>query len=83
MKVAWTSSPVSSIEGWMSPVLLMQGDDDRNVPFQQTVDLARRLEELHRPYEELVSCPMRFTASCCMRRGCASTRLRRVSSRAA
>jgi dipeptidyl aminopeptidase/acylaminoacyl peptidase len=35
-------------------VLLIQGDDDRNVRFQQTVDLARRLEERNLPVEELV-----------------------------
>ena len=28
---------------WRSPVLLVQGDDDRNVSFAQTVDLAQRL----------------------------------------
>ncbi len=54
MSVAWASSPDSSIANWKSPVLLIQGDDDRNVPFDQTVDLARRLEALHLPYEELV-----------------------------
>ena len=54
MKVAWQSSPDSAIVGWRSPVLLIQGDDDRNVYFQQTVDLARRLELRHLPYEELV-----------------------------
>ena len=37
-----------------SPVLLIQGDDDRNVQFQQTVDLAVRLHAHHVPYEELV-----------------------------
>ena len=30
---------------WKSPVLLIQGDDDRNVHFHETVDLARRLAE--------------------------------------
>jgi dipeptidyl aminopeptidase/acylaminoacyl peptidase len=35
-------------------VLLIQGDDDRNVRFHQTVDLARRLAEQGVPYEELV-----------------------------
>jgi dipeptidyl aminopeptidase/acylaminoacyl peptidase len=35
-------------------VLLIQGDDDRNVPFHQTVDLARRLDLRHVPCEELV-----------------------------
>jgi dipeptidyl aminopeptidase/acylaminoacyl peptidase len=54
MDVAWSSSPDSSIDGWKSPVLLIQGDDDRNVQFQQTVDLARRLQARHLPYEEIV-----------------------------
>ena len=37
-----------------SPVLLIQGDDDRNVHFHETVDLARRLGEQRVPFEELV-----------------------------
>jgi dipeptidyl aminopeptidase/acylaminoacyl peptidase len=37
------SSPVADVERWRSPVLLIQGDDDRNVSFSQTVDLAQRL----------------------------------------
>ena len=53
-EVAWRSSPDASIDSWKSPVLLIQGDDDRNVPFQQTIDLARRLEAQHVPFEELV-----------------------------
>jgi dipeptidyl aminopeptidase/acylaminoacyl peptidase len=54
MKVAWESSPDAAVDGWRSPVLLIQGDDDRNVPFDQTVDLARRLETRRIPFEELV-----------------------------
>ena len=54
MKVSFQSSPDADIGHWKSPVLLIQGDDDRNVPFQQTVDLARRLDKQHVPYEELV-----------------------------
>jgi dipeptidyl aminopeptidase/acylaminoacyl peptidase len=54
LKVAWTSSPVSALDDWRSPVLLIQGDDDRNVPFVQTVDLARRLTDKKVPFEELV-----------------------------
>jgi dipeptidyl aminopeptidase/acylaminoacyl peptidase len=54
IKMAWESSPDANIDTWTSPVLLIQGDDDRNVPFQQTVDLARRLDARHIPYEELV-----------------------------
>jgi dipeptidyl aminopeptidase/acylaminoacyl peptidase len=53
-EVAWNASPDSQLDGWKSPVLLIQGDDDRNVQFQQTIDLARRLEERHLPVEELV-----------------------------
>ncbi|MDE2182234.1 MAG: S9 family peptidase [Alphaproteobacteria bacterium] len=54
MKVAFDSSPIAAIDTWKSPVLLIQGDDDRNVPFSQTIDLARRLDARHIPYEELV-----------------------------
>jgi dipeptidyl aminopeptidase/acylaminoacyl peptidase len=54
MAVAWSSSPDASVDGWKSPVLLIHGDDDRNVPIQQTVDLARRLEARDLPFEELI-----------------------------
>jgi dipeptidyl aminopeptidase/acylaminoacyl peptidase len=54
IEVAWNSSPTAQLDGWKSPVLLIQGDDDRNVQFQQTVDLARRLEVRNLPFEELV-----------------------------
>ena len=40
---AYASSPVASISTWASPVFLAQGDDDRNVPFSQGVDLDQRL----------------------------------------
>jgi dipeptidyl aminopeptidase/acylaminoacyl peptidase len=53
-EVAWNSSPDAAVGGWKSPVLLIQGDDDRNVPFQQTIDLALRLEARNVHYEELV-----------------------------
>jgi dipeptidyl aminopeptidase/acylaminoacyl peptidase len=53
-KVALESSPVGSIAKWRSPVLLIHGDDDRNVSFSQTVDLARRLREQNVEFEQLV-----------------------------
>ena len=53
-KVAWESSPNSSIATWRSPVLLIHADDDRNVPFQQTVDLARRLSAAKVSFDEIV-----------------------------
>ena len=52
-KLAYESSPNSSVQLWKSPVLLIQGDDDRNVPVSQTVDLAQRLRENHVPLEIL------------------------------
>ena len=54
MKVFWQSSPDSAITKWKSPVLLIQGDDDRNVHFHQMVDLVRRLQLQHVPYQEIV-----------------------------
>jgi dipeptidyl aminopeptidase/acylaminoacyl peptidase len=54
MSTAFAASPDADIATWRSPVLLIQGDDDRNVDFQQTVDLTRRLEAQGTPYEELV-----------------------------
>jgi dipeptidyl aminopeptidase/acylaminoacyl peptidase len=35
-------------------VLLIHGDDDRNVRFNQTTDLVRRLDKAGVPHEELV-----------------------------
>jgi len=54
LDVAWQSSPISSIATWKSPVLLIHGDDDRNVRFNQTTDLVRRLEKARVTFEELV-----------------------------
>ncbi len=42
-KVARESSPVGSLDTWKSPVLFIHGDDDRNVPFQQTTDIVQKL----------------------------------------
>ncbi|MBZ5652385.1 MAG: prolyl oligopeptidase family serine peptidase [Acidobacteriia bacterium] len=53
-KLAFESSPDAAVSTWKSPVLLIHGDDDRNVPFGQTVDLAQRLREQHVRFEELI-----------------------------
>jgi dipeptidyl aminopeptidase/acylaminoacyl peptidase len=42
-KLAWESSPMASVDKWKSPVLLIHGDDDRNVPFSETVTLVGKL----------------------------------------
>jgi dipeptidyl aminopeptidase/acylaminoacyl peptidase len=53
-KVALEASPVGSVQKWRSPVLLIHGDDDRNVSFSQTTDLARRLREQNVEFEQIV-----------------------------
>lgn len=54
LDTAWRSSPIASIATWTSPVLLIHGDDDRNVRFEHTTDLVQRLEKAGITYEELV-----------------------------
>jgi dipeptidyl aminopeptidase/acylaminoacyl peptidase len=54
MDIALRSSPVFAVPTWRSPVLLVHGDDDRNVRFSQTVDLVQRLTAAKVPFEELV-----------------------------
>ncbi len=53
-RVARESSPVASVSTWRSPVLLIHGDDDRNVNFAESVDLAARLREQKVEFEQLV-----------------------------
>jgi dipeptidyl aminopeptidase/acylaminoacyl peptidase len=53
-RVAFESSPLASVATWRSPVLLIQGDDDRNVHFNQTVVLASALRRQKVEVEELV-----------------------------
>ncbi len=53
-RLAWESSPLSSVSTWRSPVLLIQGDDDRNVPFTEMVDLAEALRKQGVSFEQLV-----------------------------
>lgn len=44
-ELAVASSPVADLSKWKAPVLLVSGDDDRNVMFHETTDLAERLRE--------------------------------------
>jgi dipeptidyl aminopeptidase/acylaminoacyl peptidase len=53
-RLAWESSPLSSISTWRSPVLLIQGDDDRNVPFAEMVNLAEALRKQGVSFDQLV-----------------------------
>jgi dipeptidyl aminopeptidase/acylaminoacyl peptidase len=54
LKLAFQSSPNAAIATWKSPVLLIHGDDDRNVEFSQTVDLLQRLRAQNVHVEELI-----------------------------
>jgi dipeptidyl aminopeptidase/acylaminoacyl peptidase len=53
-ELQWASSPMGSIDRWRSPVLLIHGDDDKNVDFGQSVLLARELTARRIPYRDLV-----------------------------
>jgi dipeptidyl aminopeptidase/acylaminoacyl peptidase len=53
-KLAYQSSPISSVSTWRSPVLLIHGDDDRNVPFNETVLLVEALRKQNVEFEQLV-----------------------------
>jgi dipeptidyl aminopeptidase/acylaminoacyl peptidase len=54
VKLALESSPIAAVDRWKSPVLLIHGDDDRNVPFDQTVDLVARLRARAVPLEQMI-----------------------------
>lgn len=53
-RLAFESSPMAWIDGWRSPVLLIHGDDDRNVPFSESVELIESLRERGVEVEHLV-----------------------------
>jgi len=52
--VSYKSSTIGAIDGWKSPVLLVQGDDDRNVAFQQMTGLVQMLRQRDVYYELIV-----------------------------
>lgn len=54
LATALAASPISALATWRSPVLLIQGDDDHNVAFSESVRLAEALREHDIEYQELV-----------------------------
>ncbi|HUP89891.1 MAG TPA: prolyl oligopeptidase family serine peptidase [Longimicrobiales bacterium] len=52
--VSYKSSPIAEISNWKSPVLLVHGDDDRNVQFAQTVGLVQLLRANNVPHEVII-----------------------------
>ncbi len=53
-RLAFESSPLASMKTWRSPVLLIHGDDDRNVPFSETVHLVEALRNQGVEFEQLI-----------------------------
>ncbi|HXY96431.1 MAG TPA: alpha/beta fold hydrolase, partial [Steroidobacteraceae bacterium] len=54
LATALAASPISALATWRSPVLLIQGDDDHNVAFSESVRLAEALRMHGIDYQELV-----------------------------
>jgi dipeptidyl aminopeptidase/acylaminoacyl peptidase len=52
--LALKSSPVATIDAWKSPVLVVQADDDRDVPFSQSAELIGALRTHDIDHEELI-----------------------------
>jgi dipeptidyl aminopeptidase/acylaminoacyl peptidase len=48
------SSPIATIEQWRSPVLVVQADDDRDVPSQQSSELIEALRSHSIEHDELI-----------------------------
>jgi dipeptidyl aminopeptidase/acylaminoacyl peptidase len=53
-RVAFESSPLASVDTWRSPVLIVQGDDDRNVPFVESIRLVEALRKQGVDFQLLV-----------------------------
>lgn len=53
-RLALQSSPMGKLDGWRSPVLLIHGDDDRNVAFTETGLLVEQLRQRGVEHEVLV-----------------------------
>jgi dipeptidyl aminopeptidase/acylaminoacyl peptidase len=53
-KLASDSSALASIEKWRSPVLVVHADDDRNVPFSESVELVEALRKHNVEFEQIV-----------------------------
>ncbi len=54
LEVALKSSPIADLSKWTGPVLVVHGDDDRNVNFQQSIDLVEKLRDKNVAVEVLI-----------------------------
>ena len=53
-KIAWESSALATVDKWRSPVLIIHADDDRNVPFDESVKLVEALRKNHVDFDQIV-----------------------------
>ncbi|MSR06815.1 MAG: S9 family peptidase [Gemmatimonadetes bacterium] len=53
-RLAFTSSPMADLKTWRSPVLLIQGDDDRDVNFANQIQLREDLRKQGVAVDEIV-----------------------------
>ena len=53
-KLAFMASPMALVKNWRAPVLLIHGDDDRNVRFVETLTLIQQLRKQGVAVEQLV-----------------------------
>ena len=53
-RTAFNASPMAYVDTWRSPVLVIHGDDDRNVAFKETINLVEALRERGVEIEQLV-----------------------------
>ncbi len=53
-RMAWQSSAMASIKDWRSPVLVIQADDDRNVPYAQAPELIEGLRAHGIDFEQMI-----------------------------
>jgi dipeptidyl aminopeptidase/acylaminoacyl peptidase len=53
-KIAWDSSALATVDKWRSPVLIIHADDDRNVPFDESVKLVEALRKQHVEFDQIV-----------------------------
>jgi dipeptidyl aminopeptidase/acylaminoacyl peptidase len=53
-KLAWDSSALSTVDKWRSPVLIIHADDDRNVPFDESVKLVEALRKHNVDFDQIV-----------------------------
>jgi dipeptidyl aminopeptidase/acylaminoacyl peptidase len=51
---AYNASPIADVKRWRSPVLVIHADDDRNVPFTESVHLVEDLRKQQVHVEQLI-----------------------------